>query len=69
MSYKIKRAKEIVLVFVALPLLLALVVIVLIAIRQKLFEKKYLIYNPLLNAIGPIRSDPSALQCFEFGRV
>ncbi|HOH79834.1 MAG TPA: MlaD family protein [Candidatus Cloacimonadota bacterium] len=69
MSYKIKRAKEIVLVFVALPLLLALVVIVLIAIRQKLFEKKYLFHTSLQNAIGLSDQTPVLYKGFEIGRV
>jgi len=69
MSFKIKRTKEIVLGFVPLPLILAIVVIALIAIRQRLFEKKYLFYTRLQNAIGLSDQTPVLYKGFEIGRV
>lgn len=69
MSYKIKRTKEIVLVFVAVPLILALAVIALIAVRQRLFEKKFVFYTSLQNAVGLSDQTPVLYKGFEVGRV
>ena len=69
MSYKTNRSKQIVLVFVALPLVLVLVVFALIAIRQRLFEQKYLFYTNLQNAVGLSDQTPVLYKGFEIGRV
>lgn len=69
MSYKVKRSKEIVLVFVAVPVLLALVVIALIAVQQRLFEKKHVFFTSLKDAVGLSDQTPVLYKGFEIGRV
>lgn len=69
MSYKIKHAKQIVLAFVGIPLIVLLVALVLIALRQNLLEKKYTYRSTVANALGISTQTPVLYRGFEVGRV
>lgn len=69
MSDKNKSTKQIVFVFLLLPLVVTIAVIVLIAIRQNLFEKKYTYFTTLQNSIGVSTQTAVVYKGFEIGRV
>ncbi|MDP2172228.1 MAG: MlaD family protein [Candidatus Cloacimonadaceae bacterium] len=69
MKYKIKHTKQIVYVFVALPLVLLITAAVFIALRQNLFERKYIYYSTLENATGISTQTPLLFKGFEIGRL
>jgi len=69
MSYKTKHTKQIVYAFVVIPLALLIIVAVFIALKQNLFEKKYLYTTMLQNATGISRQTPILYKGFEIGKV
>jgi phospholipid/cholesterol/gamma-HCH transport system substrate-binding protein len=69
MSYKIKHARQIVIAFVSIPVLLLLAALVFIALRQNLLEKKYIYHSTLSNAMGISTQTPVLYRGFEIGRV
>ncbi len=66
---KTQRSKRTVFAFVAIPLVLFILVIVLIAIRQNLFGKKYGYFTTLMNSSGVSTQTAVIYKGFEIGRV
>lgn len=66
---KTQRNKRTVFAFVAIPLALSIIVVVLIAIRQNLFEKKHGYYTTLMNSSGVSAQTAVIYKGFEIGRV
>jgi ABC-type transporter Mla subunit MlaD len=66
---KTQRNKRTVFAFVAIPLVLSILVIVLIAIRQNLFEKKHSYFTTLMNSSGVSTQTTVIHKGFEIGRV
>lgn len=69
MSNRIKHARQIVIAFVSIPLVVLLAALVFIAIRQNLLEKKYVYHTTLANAMGISTQTPVLYRGFEVGRV
>lgn len=69
MNYKIRHTKQVVLIFVALPLVLVTAAIIMIAIRQNLFEKRHTFFTTLQNATGVSTQTPILYKGYEIGRV
>lgn len=69
MNYKIKHTKPVVVTFILIPLVLLIVVLVAIAIRQSLFEKKTIFFTSLQNATGISTQTPILYKGFEIGRL
>jgi len=64
-----QRNKRTVFAFVVIPLALTLIVVVLIAIRQNLFEKKHGYYTTLMNSSGVSTQTAVIYKGYEIGRV
>jgi len=69
MSYKIKNAKQIVILFIVLPLALLITALAFIAIKQNMFEKRYY-YTTLLQDANGISTQTQVLfKGFDVGRI
>jgi len=62
MNYKIKHTRQIVTLFVTIPLAVLITALILIAIRQNLFEKRFYYFSKLENAIGISTRLPSSTR-------
>lgn len=69
MKYKIKYTKEIVLAFIAIPILFLLIFLSAVASNQKLFEKRFFYYTNLSDATGISTQTPILFKGFQIGRV
>ncbi|HNQ43905.1 MAG TPA: hypothetical protein PKI59_05720 [Candidatus Cloacimonadota bacterium] len=69
MNYKIKHTRQIVTLFVTIPLAVLITALILIAIRQNLFEKRFYYFSKLENAIGISTQTPVLYKGFEIGRI
>lgn len=69
MNYKIKHTQQVVILFVALPLVIIIAAVFMIAIRQNLFEKRHTFYTTLQNATGVSTQTPILYKGYEIGRV
>lgn len=69
MNYKLKHTGKIVTLFIIIPVLVLIAAIVLIAIKQNMFEKRYHYQSTLENAIGISTQTPVLYKGFEIGRV
>ncbi|HNX37676.1 MAG TPA: MlaD family protein [Candidatus Cloacimonadota bacterium] len=69
MNYKIRHTQRVVILFVAVPLVLLVATIVMIAIRQNLFEKRHTFHTTLQNATGVSTQTPILYKGYEIGKV
>lgn len=69
MNYKLEHTGKIVTLFIIIPVLVLIAAIVLIAIKQNIFEKRYHYQSTLENAIGISTQTPVLYKGFEIGRV
>ncbi len=69
MNYKIKYTRQIVTLFVTIPLVVLVTTLVFIAIKQNLFEKRFHYFSKLENAIGISTQTPVLYKGFEIGRI
>jgi len=69
MNYKIKHTKQVVLLFIGVPVLLLILAVVFISIQQKLFEKRYFYFTALSDANGISTQTPILFKGFEIGRI
>ena len=69
MNYKMKHTKQVVILFVAIPLAIVIAAVILIAFRQNLFEKRHTFYTTLQNATGVSTQTPILYKGYEIGRV
>ena len=69
MNYKMKHTKQVVILFVAIPLAIVTAAVILIAFRQNLFEKRHTFYTTLQNATGVSTQTPILYKGYEIGRV
>ncbi|MDD3535413.1 MAG: MlaD family protein [Candidatus Cloacimonetes bacterium] len=69
MNYKLEHTGKIVTLFIIIPVLVLIAAVVLIAIKQNLFEKRFHYQSTLENAIGISTQTPVLYKGFEIGRV
>jgi len=69
MNYKLKHTRQIVTLFIIIPTVVLIATIVLIAIKQNMFEKRFHYLSTLDNAIGISTQTPVLYKGFEIGRV
>jgi phospholipid/cholesterol/gamma-HCH transport system substrate-binding protein len=69
MKFRIKYTKEIVFIFILIPIFILLVFLGLVATKQRLFEKRFFYYTNLTDATGISTQTPILFKGFEIGRV
>ncbi|MDD2332514.1 MAG: hypothetical protein PHI68_07680, partial [Candidatus Cloacimonetes bacterium] len=69
MSYKIKNARQIVMLFVSVPVVLLITVLAFIAIKQNMFEKRFYYTTHLQDANGISTQTQLLYKGFDIGRV
>nr|MDK2850999.1 phospholipid/cholesterol/gamma-HCH transport system substrate-binding protein [Candidatus Cloacimonadota bacterium] len=69
MKYKLEHTRQIVFAFIIIPVVVLILTIVFIAIRQNMFEKRFLYTTSLENAIGVSSQTPVLYKGFEIGRI
>jgi phospholipid/cholesterol/gamma-HCH transport system substrate-binding protein len=69
MNYKLEHTRQIVSLFIIIPVVVLIVIVVFIAIRQNMFEKRFYYSTALENAIGVSSQTPVLYKGFEIGRV
>ncbi|MCK9584841.1 MAG: hypothetical protein M0R69_08050 [Candidatus Cloacimonetes bacterium] len=69
MNYKLEHTRQIVTMFIIIPVVVLIVVIAFIAIRQNMFEKRFYYSSSLENAIGISAQTALLYKGFEIGRV
>ncbi len=69
MSYKIKHTRQVVFLFIAIPLVLLVLAVVFVAIKQNMFEKRFYYYTALQDANGVSTQTPILYKGFEIGRI
>lgn len=69
MNYKLRHTPNIVAAFIMVPVLVLVITIVSIAIRQNVFEKRYVYSTTLDNALGVSTQTALLYKGFEIGKV
>ena len=69
MNYKLKHTRQIVTLFIIIPVMLLITTVVFIVLNQRLLEKRYHYFCTLENAIGLSTQTPILYKGFEIGRV
>ncbi len=69
MNYKMRHTRQVVFLFIAVPLIILIMAVVFVALKQNMFEKRYYYYTALQDAIGISTQTPILYKGFEIGRI
>ncbi|MDZ4121195.1 MAG: MlaD family protein [Candidatus Cloacimonadaceae bacterium] len=69
MNYKIKHTRQVVFLFIAIPVVLLILAVAFIAIKQNMFEQRFYYYTSLQDANGISTQTQILYKGFEIGRI